>query len=122
MAGAAGSGTGAFLRQLSRFVAEIPFERMSPDGGVVRDAVAYALVERGSCYALYLPDGGSVSVDLEGAEGAFQARWFRPVAGEFVEEKRIEGGAVVTLTPPDPGDWGLLLDRPDRHPAAFPVE
>ncbi|HEX5760726.1 MAG TPA: DUF5060 domain-containing protein, partial [Thermoanaerobaculia bacterium] len=60
MAGAAGSGTGAFLKHLAAFVATVPFDRMQPSGALVLSGSAYVLAEAGQVYAAYLPGGGTV--------------------------------------------------------------
>src|SRR6185436_16457890 len=58
--GAAGSGTGAYLKPFSQFVKTVVFERMSPADGLVLTGSAYALAEAGVSYVVYLYDGGTV--------------------------------------------------------------
>ncbi|HEX5759196.1 MAG TPA: DUF5060 domain-containing protein [Thermoanaerobaculia bacterium] len=119
--GAAGSGTGAFLRQLAELVATVPFERMAPADPLVLAGSAYALAEPGEAYVFYLPDGGAIEADLRGVSGSFDADWFDPRTGAFQAVPAVEGGAVRSFTAPAAGDWTLrLLREPDPPPPPPP--
>jgi hypothetical protein len=107
--GAAGSGTGAFLRPLAEFLAAIPFERMAPADELVLGGGAYALAEAGKDYVFYLYDGGTVQVDLGAAAGTFAARWFDPRTGAFQSAGAVGGGGPRDFTAPAAGDWVLHL-------------
>ncbi len=112
MAGAAGSGTGAFLRPLAQFTAALPFERLAPADSLVASGSAYALAEPGEVYVFYLPDGGALSANLAAAPGALSVEWFDPRQGVFLHSPDIDGGGVRSFTAPGPGDWALTLWRP----------
>ena len=70
---------------------------------------AYCLAEPGRQYAVYFPDGGSVTLDLSAAEGNLQMRWLDIVAGEWVHEDTVDGGGDATLTAPGDGDWAVVI-------------
>lgn len=111
MAGSAGLGTGAFLQQLSRFVALIDFERMSPADSLVRSGKAYGLAEADRAYVFYLSNGGAVTVDLSAATGTFAAEWYDPRTGSFQSAPAATGGGTRSFTAPASGDWVLSLHR-----------
>jgi hypothetical protein len=69
IAGAASTGTGAFLKPLSRFVSTVQFERLEPSLLRVVSGGAYAAEDAGSFQVLYLYDGGPVLLDLLGVAG-----------------------------------------------------
>jgi hypothetical protein len=110
--GSSGSGTGAFLEPLARFLPGTPFERMEPDDLVVLTGNAWALADRGRHYVLYLHDGGSVTVDLLTAPGTFLAEWFDPRTGLFTPLTTVTGGSLRSFTAPGAGDWVLTLRLP----------
>jgi len=116
-AGAAGSGTGAYLRPLAIFTGLVPFERMAPADELVRTGEAYALAEGGRAYVLYLPGGGTAALDLSAAPGPLVAEWFDPRQGTFAEPAAVAGGGVVSLKAPGAGDWALYLRRAGAAPS-----
>lgn len=119
-AGAAGSGTGAFLRQLATFVAAVPFQRMAPADRLALSGNAWVLAEAGKTFAAYLPSGGTLQLDLGGAAGVFTARWFDPRTGTFRDAGRVDGGAARSFTAPAAGDWALLLVKDASAPVPPP--
>jgi hypothetical protein len=110
-AGAAGSGTGAFLAPLATFAAQVDFERMDPSDALALSANAYVLAERGVAYVLYLHDGGTVRLDLRGVSGTFDARWYDPRAGTFRSAGSVAGGQERSFTAPAAGDWTLYVQK-----------
>jgi hypothetical protein len=111
LAGPAGSGTGAFLQHLSRFVSLIDFELMSPADSLVVSGGAYGLAEANRAYVFYLFNGGAVSVNLSGATGTFIAEWYDPRTGAFQAAPAATGGGNRSFTAPASGDWVLYLHR-----------
>ena len=110
-AGAAGTGTGAFLAPLATFLAQVDFERMAPADALALSANAYVLAEAGSAYVAYLYNGGTLRLDLGGASGTFSAQWFDPRTGTFRAAAPVNGGQVASFTAPAGGDWTLLLKK-----------
>lgn len=114
--GAAGSGTGAFLKPFAQFVRTVPFERMVPADDLVLTGSAYALAEPGKSYVVYLYDGGTVSVNLSGASGTVAVDWFNPRTGAFQAGAAVSGGAARAFTAPAAGDWALRLTAAGDQP------
>ena len=55
-------------------------------------------------YLVYLPKGGSVTVDVSAAEGELTAQWFNPQSGRLHEAPAVKGGARRRLKAPFQGD------------------
>jgi hypothetical protein len=73
---------------------------------------AFCLADPGRIYAVYLPMGRKVQVQL--AAGNYRARWYNPRDGKSVQlpkAKVEQGGTWTSPEPPDRGDWALLLTR-----------
>jgi hypothetical protein len=67
------------------------------------------LVTAGTClahigaeYLVYLPFGGTVSVNLTSASGTFTVEWFRPGTGQTTAGGTVVGGAPRSLNAPSP--------------------
>ncbi len=71
----------------------------------------YCLANPGREYLIYLPEGGTVSVDLAGASGDFDAEWFDPNAGTVRGAGKAKGGDRKFFTAPFEGDAILYLVR-----------
>lgn len=63
----------------------------------------------GSEYLVYLPDGGTVTVDLRVSQGKLQVEWFDPRRGVVVTRSITTGGSRQSLTAPFPGDAVLYI-------------
>ncbi len=74
----------------------------------------FCLAEPGKLYVVYLPMGGSVTVNLE--PGQYQATWFNARNGERLAIAAAKGPAWTSPPAPDSGDWALLLKRTDTQP------
>ncbi|MCH7869395.1 MAG: hypothetical protein IH881_17010 [Myxococcales bacterium] len=72
----------------------------------------YALVDLGQEYVVYLPTGGSVTVDLTAASGTLNVEWYNPGTGVFSGLTTTTGGGPRTLTAPASGDWVLHISTP----------
>jgi hypothetical protein len=62
---------------------------------------AYMMAEPGKTYAVYFPDGGSVSLDLSQYEHSFRLRWIHVAEGSIYTDSVIRGGGIIVLHPPD---------------------
>ena len=67
-------------------------------------------------YAVYFPSGGATgTIDLSGANGSFQRRWFDPITGAFQGASDVISGGGVVANGPVPfnpaQDWILLIER-----------
>jgi len=72
---------------------------------------AYCLAKPGEIYAVYLPKGGDVSIQLQ--PGKYEAQWFNAFTGETAPLPPVEGPAWTSPKAPGWLDWALLLQR--RH-------
>jgi hypothetical protein len=63
----------------------------------------------GAQYLIYLPAGGSASVDLSDASGALSVEWFNPSNGTTSEGGTTLGGSSRSFTPPFRGDAVLYI-------------
>jgi len=107
-AGQAGTGTGAYLKRLNTFVREVPFYKMDPADALILAGQAYCLAEPGYNYVLYLPFGGSVTLNLVGATGSFEAQWFDPQFGGWSSAGTVVGGGTPSFVGPH-GDNDMVL-------------
>jgi hypothetical protein len=98
------------LRHLADFIRSLPFWRMRPHPELSSTGVC--LAELGVTYAIFVPDGKPVTVTLP--SGRFLARWFNPRTGAWQGQTQGVSGGTVSLTPPDEGDWVLLVRRANR--------
>lgn len=69
----------------------------------------YCLANPGKEYLVYLPSGGTVSVDLAAAKGVLSVEWFDPGSGETKKSKAVDGGARRDFTAPFDGEAVLYL-------------
>jgi len=63
----------------------------------------YCLAHPGNQYLVYLPDGGSTTLDLSSAPGQFRLQWIEPIAGKVLAEESLTGGGLRTLKAPRQG-------------------
>ncbi len=69
----------------------------------------FCLANPGEAYAVYLPNGGSVTVKLQ--PGAYSVKLFNPVNGEWRELPPIQGSSWNSPAIPSSNDWALLIQR-----------
>ena len=60
-------------------------------------------------YAVYFPNGGSVDLNLSGADGQFVMKWLDIARSRWSREETLEGGGTVTLSPPGTGHWTVWI-------------
>jgi hypothetical protein len=96
---------------------DIPFWQMVNDNGKSSASNDYCYYKDGDIYIVYLKDGGSTSLDLNGVSGEFSVKWYDPRNGGALQSgsvSRVEGGGSVALgTAPNNGsrDWVILVRR-----------
>lgn len=76
-----------------------------------REDEAYLAAQPGRQYVLYFTDGGSVGLNLKGAQGKFQLRWMNIKTGKWADSSTIAGGKVVTIKTPNKGPWTAAIVR-----------
>jgi hypothetical protein len=73
------------------------------------------LANPGKEYVIYLPKGGSVTVDLSDASGSVKAEWYNPRTGVYTGQRTAEGGGNRTFGAPFSGDAVLLIKSADNY-------
>lgn len=71
----------------------------------------YCLADPGNSYAVYLPNGGKVTVTLTDTSASFNVEWFAASTGKTVAGRPVAGGADREFTAPLSGDAVLCLQR-----------
>ncbi len=103
------------------FMESLPVHKMYPANHLVAEGEAFCLARPGEVYALYLPQGGRVTVQLTPGN-RYSAEWFDPRTGNRKPAATI-GGGRQSFTAPDELDWALRLARiegsTDGEPAAM---
>jgi hypothetical protein len=102
-------GTRAFMESL-------PFWEMAPANDVVPSGNAFCLAKRGEAYALYLPAGGEVVVDLPAGQ-EYSVGWWNPNqgrSGKLTHQSRASGGRQA-LTAPASGDWAVRITLREKR-------
>lgn len=112
---------------LGALLAASPWPEMSPDtehslvtsGFGMLDAPDYVAAARsrdGSAGLIYLPAGGTVTVDLAQLSGAgIEARWIEPDTGAVVPAGAFLPAGQQQFRAPGPRDWVLRLDARQAH-------
>ena len=67
----------------------------------------YCLADSGETYAVYLPHGGDVTIQLQ--PGHYRAYWLSAMTGEKIDLPPVSGPSWTSPSAPDQGDWALLL-------------
>jgi hypothetical protein len=89
------------LGDTRRFALRIDLAQMSPHDELV--STKYCLAAPGAEYLVYLPQGGSVTVDLAAAKGELLVDWFDADNSKSVSATKISGGTQRELTAPFEG-------------------
>jgi hypothetical protein len=99
------------------FREHLPFETMSSMDELTPASGDYCFARAGELYTVYLPFGGTGTIDLRGATGTFEIQWFNPREGGSLlagSIPRAEGGKCVSfgMPPSDAGkDWIVMLKK-----------
>jgi hypothetical protein len=120
------------MARLADFFADVAWWEMTPRDDLVSDG--YTLARPGETYIVYLPFSDSsdesqskldtffrtarrrwqktaVTIDLSNASGSFQAQWFNPATGEYIDVGPITGNSRPELESPFAGDAVLHITR-----------
>ncbi len=94
----------------------LPFQEMDPTDELARaERAAWVLARPDTVYAVYLPEGGRVALELP--VGQYSVRWYNPRTGgelQMGSKPVVEGGALADLglPPQEPAlDWAILCRR-----------
>jgi len=81
-----------------------------PHGDLVEsEPIGYCLAKPGFQYLVFVPNGGSVTLDLSAVTGSLNVEWFNPNTGVATPSGTVIGGPLRTLTPPFGGAAVLFL-------------
>lgn len=100
---------------LDFFQRYLPFWEMEPADSLASGASAFVLAQPGKVYAVYLPEGGNLKLDLQA--GQYTVAWYNPRSGGQLMRgsvQTVNGGAGARLgTPPADiaSDWAVLVRR-----------
>ena len=70
---------------------------------------AYVLANPPEEYALYFPDGGAVTLDIQESTGAFRESWIEIDTAEWTDPVVRDGTATLDIESPGSGHWGVVL-------------
>ena len=108
-----------YIRTLAQ---RMDLANMVPRGDLA--STGYALASNDE-FLVYLPSGGSASVNLTKNPGFIFVEWFNPQTGGFTTGDTVTGGAFRSFTPPFRGDAVLHLlatgTLPDADPPSTPT-
>jgi hypothetical protein len=94
---------GNFFRQKTKFWL------LQPHNEYIIRGTGYCTAITGEEYVVYLPSGGSVTVDLSIAYGTLPVEWYNPATGETTAAESRQGGTSRSFTAPDVNDWVLHI-------------
>ena len=104
---------------LDFFHEHLPFWEMESADELTAAEDDFVFAKRGEVYAVYLPQGGSSSLDLEETNGDLEVLWYDPGTGGELQTgsvAKVSGPGVQSLgaAPSEPqSDWAILIRRPD---------
>jgi hypothetical protein len=93
------------------FITSFEWWKTEPHDELVNNG-NYCLAEPGRTYAVYLPEGGNVTVKLE--RGSYDATWVSALSGDKVQLPAAQGPSWTSPEAPDKNDWTLLLQRTNK--------
>ena len=89
---------------------KLHYWKMMPHNELVAGSMeTYCLAEPSSQYMVYVPNGGSVKLDLSEARGEYSVKWLNPRTGDWLDHPNAQSGATYTLEPPNGKDWVLFV-------------
>ncbi len=101
----------------------IEFWKMDNNDNLVSGGGNRCLAEVGQSYVIYLPNGGSTNLNLNGQSGNFEVKWFNPRNGGAMQNSNvtsISGGGNRSIgNPPNAtnSDWVALVTSTSGNPS-----
>ena len=87
-------------------------------GNPTNDNSVFCFAKAGEVYLVYLPNGGSAALDLDGVTGQFNVSWFDPRSGGALKRgsvASVKAGGKVVARDAAPGspeeDWLVVVRR-----------
>ena len=104
------------MKILQEFISSFDFIRMKPDNSIIEEGVpekasAWALVEPGKAYAIYLSGGKQATLSLALPAGKYRAEWLNPLTGNIEKKEKLKhpGGVWKLASPPYNEDIALRI-------------
>lgn len=104
----------ASIRSARKLESQIPVWTLEPANHLLPDRKpneAYLSADKGRAFALYLPVGGRVRVDLSSVHEPLVIRWIDISTGEWSSVHHVRGGGTFSLTSPGRGNWAAAITR-----------
>ena len=104
----------AAIKAIRKLESLVEMWEVRPDHSLLVDREpekAFLTAKRGEKYVVFLPQGGSVRVNLKGSQGTFRVQWIDVSTGEWGKKDEVRGDAVVTITSPGTGPWLAVASR-----------
>jgi hypothetical protein len=108
------------LKILKDFIHSFDLIRMRPNSalveGVSEGSTAYALVDPGAAYAVYVMKGSEARLSLEIGAGRYHAEWLNPRTGviDKAQDLSHDGGKLSLASPTYQEDIALRLVKKDK--------
>jgi hypothetical protein len=104
------------IRSARMFEEAFDIFRAQPDADSYRltvrdDNEAYLTYIPGEQYAVYFPDGGTVSLDLNDVQGRINLKWLDISQSIWLEEDAVDGGGQVQISTPKEGQWLAVITK-----------
>ena len=114
------------LGYIRTYANKVNLVAMVPHGELASTGYALANPSQANAeYLVYLPSGGTVTVNLKSTLGNLAVEWFNPATGAVTTGNAVAGGASRSLTAPFRGDAVLYLSNastaPDTTPPTAPT-
>ena len=102
----------AAIRAARKLESLIPLWAITPAMHLLseRDAnEAYLAAKPGKAYALYLPTGGTVLLDIAAATSPLRLRWINIDTGEWGPTADLQPSKTQNIVAPGPGNWAAAI-------------
>ncbi|HYG78185.1 MAG TPA: DUF5060 domain-containing protein [Planctomycetota bacterium] len=102
---------------LEFFQTHLPFTQMRHNDGLTSATNDYCFAKPGEVYAVYLPNGGTTSLNLGTVAASYSVKWFNPKSGGALQNGSVTSvsgpGTVALGNPPSnsTADWVILVKR-----------
>lgn len=90
----------------------VPLWEAEPANDLLSDRTtneAYLAAAKRTGYALFLPDGGKVGVDLTSEAGEWRLEWINIETGQWGSNEPVQGGVVLFIESPGGGPWAAAI-------------
>ena len=94
---------------LRTFWDKTEFWKMSPKNNLSTNGYLLGTNVLGKEYVIYLPNGGSTTIDLSSLPGTLNVEWYNPRTGIYQGKTTTQGGTSKSFTAPDSNDWVLHI-------------